>query len=153
MRNLRRKCGSTIAETGPSLMILFIFIFFPMLDLLAMVVQYSAGWYLNSISAHEVACLRQVDPTTGADNWQPALNAESSFFCSTGLGKFLQVSTNNISQTATIIAGANPPAVEVVTTLPISPMLHVPFFGHSVPGLNAPFNVTYVCDREREDTR
>ena len=148
----RSRRGSSILETGPSLFILFVFVLFPLLDMVSMLLQYCAGWYLNSLSAHEVACLRQFDPVSGASNWQPALNLQAQNFCNTGIGAFLRLKSNQITQNANPVAGSTPPAVVVNTSMPIQPLLIIPM-PTPIPGLNQPFNVTYTMERQREDTR
>jgi hypothetical protein len=145
-------------ELGPSLLILFLFILFPMMDLIVMLMQYCAGWYLNNQAAHEAACVRR-------SQWQMALDTQANAFCRTGVGAFLRMqpaaigTANGIQQTASDVIDPNtgqppnPPGVKVVTTVPIQPMIIVPLPGMTIPGLTAPMIYTFQTERQREDLR
>ncbi len=59
----RRKArgGSQIAEFAPALLILFIVILFPMLDVMYLGMGYCCGWYLNHMTSRGCST---VPPTT-----------------------------------------------------------------------------------------
>ena len=49
--------GTSIAELGPVLFVLFVMILFPLIDLMAIGVTYSSGCVLNSLQVREAALL------------------------------------------------------------------------------------------------
>jgi len=142
--------GSEMAEMGPAMLIIFVIILVPMLDLLYLACAYAAGWYCNHLSVREVCC-RQ--PT----QFQAAGDAALGAWENSGLCGFIHAS--NITNTVTFEdAGANAvPATAtniayclVATNMTIQPWLPIPFLTQ-VAGINAPINFTFSAQRPQEE--
>lgn len=148
-RNARKASGSTILETGPALLILFMFLFFPLVDCFAMGIAYASCYTLNDLQCREASTL----PKTEAEKQNGLIKKELvDRWRHTGLGAFVQVV--GTPQTKLTYYGAGIPDqtgtsddyVEITTTITARPFMTCPFF-FAVPGMSAP--VTFTISNRR----
>ncbi len=147
MKAQRRRRGNAITETGPALYIFFIVIFFPMLDVLGIALQYGCGWYVNHLCTRELAVRRQAEENTV----KTEVNTD---FTGQGMAKFLNLTPAKITHTVTYNApgAGQPQTVTCDTTVQATPFISVPW-PYAVPGLNADMPLTFHSERPREETR
>ena len=144
--------GTSIAELGPVLFVLFVMILFPLIDLMAIGVTYSSGCVLNSLQVREAALLTASivqDPTGPVkqripDNW-----------VTSGLGRFASLESSPLTTISYRdgVADANgimDRFVVVTTALKVRPFLAIPFFP-GVPGLGATVAFTITSERVVEN--
>ena len=172
------KGGTSIVELGPALFVLVIVVMIPVCDLLAMLCSYTAGWLLNEMCARECACK---NPTLATDITRGVFIADSAWKSNilisglaqargaTTLQRVTYVRNDGVTFVSNLTADGSgnvsgSPVVEspapstnsyiatcqVLTTLPVKPLFVVPFVG-SVPGLSAPINFVYFCQRPQEE--
>ncbi|HEY9677977.1 MAG TPA: hypothetical protein V6C76_08200 [Drouetiella sp.] len=144
----RNKKGYQFAELGPALIIIFIVVLFPMLDLLYLSLAFASGWYCNHLVVREVACR---DPLSANAAQQAATQAWSD----TGLAKFIGAKTTDVSNTISWIGGSPgstppPSSVSVATIVNVQPFLPIPFF-MKIQGLNEPVKFSYAAERPQEE--
>ena len=154
-RRTGKKCrnakgGSGMAELGPALLVLFVIILVPMLDILYLGLAYAAGWYCNHLVVREVACRKPIEApiaaTSATSAWQAsglALFIHAGGITNTPI--FEDASGATVAATATNIAYCF-----VTTKMTIQPFLPIPFLT-SVAGINAPVNFTYSAQRPQEE--
>ena len=151
-KKYRKQKGSAITETGPALLILFLFLFFPLIDVISIPVAYYSCMTLNDLQAREASCLPKSEATAAGgrvmkdipDNWKTK-----------GLGMFVKVN----GQPNTVISYIDGQAdvnnvtdkiVRVETTVSASPFLTIPFIP-GIPGLSAPVSLTVRTQRILEN--
>jgi hypothetical protein len=164
---LHNKTGSTIAELPPSLLLLLIIVFFPLLNLIYLFVAYCAGWYLNQIEARQISFQAPLVGVTGNQS-------TSSGITTTTYSNSSACYPNNSAQTALsqsqnwnsfmgVTEAADSPQViympivvngvaqsqagqaQVTTNVSIKPFLsQTPPWLPNVPGLTGPFNCSYT---------
>lgn len=132
-----RRRGSAIAEFGPAIFIFFVIIFFPLLAILGLGLQYACGWYLNHTTAREVAVTRQSE-------WGTAITDCRTQFEGSSLHNFIK---GTYTGAATPDPG-QPPSVTVTTTATFKPFISIPFVG-----ITDRMTFTYVTTRPREEVR
>jgi len=138
-RNARKARGSAMMETGPALMILFMFLFFPLLDVFALGVSYASCFTLNDVQLREAATLPQSQAT---DNNGIIKKAVVDQWLHTGLGAFVQCAGKPETKLS-YYAGATDgnktqdQYVEITTKVTANPFIRCPFF-FPVPGMSAP---------------
>jgi hypothetical protein len=146
------KGGSQMAELGPALLVLFVIILVPMLDILYLGLAYAAGWYCNHLVVREVACRQP-------SQWIAAAGSATKAWQSSGLALFIHANTPlnvaNFQDASGNPAGSGqttPPIgfCVVSTTITIQPFLPIPFLT-SVAGINAPVTFTYSAQRPQEE--
>ena len=129
MKKLRNRRGQAIAETGPALFVLLIMIFFPLMDVLAMGLQFCCSWYLNHEASHELSVSKFAD-------WSMALDQLKTKFDSTGIPKFAHMKSGTHKYTSTAAGPSGDPAqINCTTSVTCSPFLYIPMF-FPVPGVN-----------------
>jgi len=142
--------GSEMAEMGPAVLVIFVIILVPMLDILYLGLAYASGWYANHLSVREVAVRKPVQYQAAGDSALGAWQAS-------GLAAFIHAS--NVVNTVTFEdAGANPvPATStaiayclVKTSMQIQPFLPIPFLTQ-VAGINAPVSFAFSAQRPQEE--
>lgn len=144
MRSKRRERGSAIAEFGMSLFVIFIVLFFPMVDLAAVCTTYGFCWYFNSMETRELSCRTKAEGEGGTVH-QELVNAWKQ----TGFHSFIGgESTTYISQ----VSYEPSDTVTNTTRITTRPFLTVPFF-NGVPALGAPYTVVITSSRLREETK
>jgi hypothetical protein len=143
---IRRHRGSAISETGPALLILFLFVAFPLFDVLGITAQYCCAWYLNHLQMRAAVVN---DRASGAT----AVDTVKNGFLASGPGAFLKSSATNITRSGpTYSAPPDLPGAATVnleTRVTCRPFLQIPFFGN-VPGLGAPLTFRFNETRTRE---
>jgi hypothetical protein len=138
MKKLRKFRGQAIAETGPALFVLLVLIFFPLLDLLAMGLQFCCGWYLNHEATHELADSKLAD-------WTTALDQVKAKFDATGVPKFAHMvsGTHTYTNVPADATGATPAEVHNTTAIVCKPFLYIPMF-FPVPGVNQNMTISFT---------
>jgi hypothetical protein len=134
-RTGRSAKGNSLTEFGPGLIILFMFFFFPLIDLISVVVSYAVVMVLNYNQVHEASLIPSniaTDPSGSVKSGIPAV-------WENGMGHFVKMTgqpTTNVSY----FPGASPDQIVLVkTTVVCNPFLPVPVPMLNVPGLNGPF--------------
>ncbi|HEY9713690.1 MAG TPA: hypothetical protein V6C72_09480 [Chroococcales cyanobacterium] len=152
MVKIRSKKGQQSIEIAPAILVLFVIILFPVLDLLYLGVAYAAGWYENHLACRECACR---SPDVGTST--PGDQAGSAAFAGSPLANFIGATnivndeSNNFGGAVAVPANpAQPPVCKVQTTMTVKPFLPVPWF-KAVPGINAPITFTYYSERPQEE--
>jgi hypothetical protein len=138
-RNARKAHGSTAMETGPALMILFMFLFFPLINVFALGVSYASTFTLNDLQCREAATLPQKDAVNPDGLIKKAIVDQ---WLHSGLGAFVQC--NGKPETKmTYFAGQTDETktqdqyVEITTKVSANPFIRCPFF-FAIPGMSAP---------------
>jgi hypothetical protein len=149
----RRKRG-TLAEFAPALYVLLIVIFFPMLDIVGILLSYADCQYLNFILTRQ-AGLENILSLNNAT--PPALQVSYAFVTDpngvfrtlinnwyNGIGHYTTRSLGDINVSANVDltqGTAKLKYVTVVTTIVCNPLLPIPF-PYAIPGFNAPETFT-----------
>jgi hypothetical protein len=149
MNRLRKCSGQSVAEFGPALFVLFLLLFFPLLNLLGILTTYGCGWYFNFHETREMACRRHSD--VRGLNGKSVHEEEFDRWKTTGFYAFM--------------GGDNGPRIESqvdyddakttltnTSTVTAQPFLKMPMFA-GVPGLGAPYTFTIATTRRQEETR
>lgn len=142
----RRSSGSAMTELAPALLFLLLAVFFPLLDLTAMGLTYSAGATLTDLQADKAALL----PSSMAQKDDgPVKSGVVSAWKQTGIGTFAHLSEPPITQvTYPLTNGVQ--YVVVSTSFLANPFLTIPFIP-GVPGLSAPMGFRCSSKRVLED--
>ncbi len=150
----RNHNGSQMAELPPALFILFVAVFFPLLDMLYIFIAYCAGWYLNQIELRQIACQAPQSltaPANGSNNYTSKTYSGVSIPQSQNWNGFLGVVEASDSPSVTYLPGPNPTLnqvgqAQVQTTVSIAPFLRQGSSGWipHVPGLNEPLTFVYT---------
>jgi len=147
-------------ELGPVLFITFLLIFFPMLNLMALAVAFACGSLLNWEETREMALiptnLPGDTPAQVNNNRQQRLNAMEQAWFRSGFGQYVKVqgglqgvdSTVNSAQATSGLTNTN--MVTVRTSMNVAPFVAIPF-PTPVPGLNAPFPMSFTSERPVEE--
>ena len=157
---MRRSKGSAITEFGPSLFILLVVIFVPLLALFYIAVGYGFAYFLHNLEIREVA----TNPPNITAGTQALTRADTDFVNnSCGIAQFLGINSGNYTAKVThpgfgASSYAAPPAgvgnitpgtVTLTTNVSIRPWLDVPFLA-GLPGVGAPLNLSFT-DTKPED--
>lgn len=151
---LKRKArgGSQIAELAPALMILFLVILFPMVDIIYLGIGYCSGWYLNQMTTRACSVARPMDWTTARDKMNTAWTDSS-------LAKFTgaTIVKNDFKAPQTLAGGDEfDQFVEVNTQVMVNPFMSlgsVPFLSAlNIDGLTKPVTFNYIDKRPMEET-
>lgn len=144
LRHRRRKSGSAIIETGPALYVFLLLIFFPMIDLMFIALDFGGCWFLNHSVTREVALRRQAD-------WGAAITDIDGPFKAGGIGQFMHITSS--SHTTTNLGQPTDPdrmKVRVVSDITCAPFLQLPIPG-AIPGLSGPVTFRFTSERSREN--
>lgn len=142
-----------MADFGPALLILFILIFFPLLDLLGICLDYGLCMILNSNQVHEAALIQSKDALDPAGSIKKGIPDQWM----KGMGSFCNLAkpiTTDISYKTSPDTGPNATpdkVVTVVTTVACSPFLTIPIPFAEVPGFNSPFTFEISSQRQMEN--
>lgn len=150
--NTRRARGNSIVEFGPALSILLIFFFFPLLDMLTVLVSYGLCMVLNYNQVHEASLLQRSD----TENVAGAVRKGIPDQWLNGMGHLVKV--QGYPQTDIFYRdGETGPdkvtdrIVMVRTTVVGSPFLTIPVPAINVPGLNGPMTFQISAERQMEN--
>jgi hypothetical protein len=149
--------GSQIAELAPALLILFIVVLFPMLDVMYLGMGYCAGWYLNHITSR--GCSTVAPPSKTAPSFYPPATVAnlnnawlaSSFQSFTGasivsntaetqLTGVPDPSSNNNNLTTMVVVAKTQVRIQPFFTLPSMPLMS----SLQIDGLTRPITFQYV---------
>ncbi|MFA7338767.1 MAG: hypothetical protein WC028_18420 [Candidatus Obscuribacterales bacterium] len=163
MKARRKSTGGQIAELAPALLILFLVILFPMVDLLYLSIGYCAGWYLNQMTAKACATTPITTTTPTPADYAPAANAMKTAWEGSGLAAFTGavVVANGAKSVnfGTVVdreTGLPMRFVQVDTQVQIKPFLSLgglPFMAAmNIDGLTRPITFRYQDNRPSEET-
>ncbi len=132
MRSRRSHRGSAIAELGPSLFMLLVVVFFPMMMVLGLGAQYACGWYHNHLMLQELP-VRPIGDNSGGpqtDNGGGTVHKEIyNRFDKTGLASFTGVTSVQDTVDYPVAAAGQPLMVRCTTTVNGKPFISLPWFG------------------------
>jgi hypothetical protein len=144
--------GSFFTEFGPALYLLFIGIFFPLLDLISLSFVYGCGFTLNYFQACQCASVPKSEATdpTGLvmygipQQWQ-----------ANGLGRFVPIVGNpetSVTYTDGQMEklGVQDKNIILSTTITTRPLICVPIFP-GIPGFTAPVTMNFTTERPLEN--
>jgi hypothetical protein len=148
----RNNKGSAIAETGPALLILFMFLFFPLIDVMTMGIDYVSTYTLNNVQLREAANLPKSQAASPAG---PVKHNIPDQWKHSGMGAFVNVigapdTTVDYKAGESDITGTQDRYVIVTTKLTAHPFLTLPF-PVPVPGMSAPMTFTIQTRRLLEN--
>jgi hypothetical protein len=151
----KRTCtGSAMSEFGPALMVLLIFFFLPLLDVMCIGVSYGMCIVLNTNQANEAALL------AASVSQQPSSTVKKGIPDEwlNGMGKFVKIvgyPNTQISYSAgqkeTGADQITDQIVTVSTTVVCSPFLPIPLPLVNCPGLNGPMTFQITAQRQMEN--
>lgn len=157
-RYLRSSRGSSLAEVGPALFLIFIVGLLPVTDVIGIGINYASTFYLNQLQLREAQKLpkSEVINEEGTvvlsipDQWRASLlggmaNRDQRVHTQV---VYTPVPFQPVGSNQTI----NFWFVTVSTTVSFRPLLTVPFF-FKIPGLGAPINLTVAGRRPVETNR
>jgi hypothetical protein len=157
-KTVRRQRGSALSEFAPALFLIIIIGLFPVLDAIAMGIDYAAIFYLNELQLRDAQKLPRSQATALSGRiiaeipieWQATMLAALY-----DRDKALTTAVDYQPVPWTPV-GANQSInfwfVTVSTTVSFRPFLAIPFF-HGIPGLNAPYTLTVSGRRPVENNR
>ncbi len=144
-RKTRNNAGSQLAEFGPALLLLFASVFFPLILLLGVALNYGAGYTLNNLQIREAAVSKRSEAESAAGNVRKKI---PDAWKTSGLGQF----ANLVSEPETTVTYKNGQKddenrqdmiVVVKTTIKPRPILpNMPFLP-GIPGLTSEAVFTY----------
>jgi hypothetical protein len=107
----RRKArgGSQIAEFAPALLILFIVVLFPMLDVMYIALGYCCGWYLNHITSRGCSTAPPPSPSLGGPYPAAVITNLNNAWLNTSFQNFSGASIVSNVATAVPVAGVPDP--------------------------------------------
>ena len=139
--------GSSIAEFGPALLILFIFLFFPLLDLLTMPMHYMSCATLNDLQLREAVNVKKSE----AESSSGAVKSQIPHDWQTlGVGQFVGVVTTPDTDVKYIDGEGEDKIVIVTTSITCRPFLTLPWF-FPIPGLTVPSTYSITSRRILEN--
>ena len=147
LRANRQQKGSVIAETGPAFFLLFIFFFFPMLDLISMPIFYCSCATLNDVQLREAVNLKK---SMATDPSGPVKKNIPSTWSTLGVGKFVGLSKPIVTDVSYSDGVESDIYVTVSTTITCRPFLTIPFFV-GVPGMSTDQSYTISTKRLLEN--
>lgn len=148
----RKNRGVSIAEFGPALIVLLIFFFFPLVDLLAVGLSFGICTVLNTNQLHEASLDKYqdaADPNGTVMRTIPTVWAK-------GLGRFVRVSGTPRTVIGYRDGDKNSDdqvdkVVRVETTVVCHPFVPLPIPVANIPGLNGPYTVTITAEKTMEN--
>lgn len=147
-RQTRRADGSQLAEFGPGLLLLFISTLFPMILLIAVAVNYGAGYTLNNIQVREAAVSKRSEAESANGNVKSVIPNQ---WKTSGLGQFANLVGDPVTEVSYINGqmdsqGRQDRIVRVKTTIKPRPMLQNMPFLPAIPGLTGESTFTYESE-------
>ncbi|MBU6452520.1 MAG: hypothetical protein KGS72_12115 [Cyanobacteria bacterium REEB67] len=148
--------GSQIAELAPALLILFIVVLFPMLDIMYLGLGYCCGWYLNHMSSRACAT---VQPT--AADYAAACAAMNANWSASSLSGFTgSTVVSNAADPPVLPTGPASNQTNALVTVRTQVQVHPFFTLASVPlinslqidGLTRPITFKYTDSVPMEET-
>jgi hypothetical protein len=147
-RKIRRRSGNAITETGPALLLFFLFVFFPLLDVLYMGCGFGFAWLLHNHELREVSVNRPAEATTSL------AKADADFFANAkGMASFLKLtSVASVQHDAPVFVpdAAQAKEVTLTTRVQIKPWLYIQIVPN-VPGLSADVPLTFTTSKPQEE--
>lgn len=150
----RASTGSAISEFGPALIVLLLFFFLPLIDVMCIGVSYGLCCVLNNNQVHEASLLAQSEAQKQSSIVKEVIPEQWL----NGMGKFVKIvgkPVTDISYTAgQKESGADQitdQLVTVSTTVVCSPFLPIPLPLVNVPGLNGPMTFQITAQRQMEN--
>lgn len=159
------KChGTSIAEFPVMLWVVFILVFFPLLDLCMLGLSYGSCWYLHYLLSRNAAIYAEVawngpngssTPTIinmAAQN-DPYLSSIETTWASSGIGQFVHPQSTPTCTVKLITTSGTqlPMYIQTITSVTVTPFLNIPFPA-TVPGLNSNMTFSFSNNRVAENT-
>jgi len=147
--SVRNARGSALAEFAPSLLILFLYMFCPLVNLVSLAVGFGACMHLNHAQVREAALL----PRSAAEdpNGRVRKGIPEQWKAS-GLGRFVSpVAGPDTTLTYRRTEGLDDDMVTVTTSVEMRPTFTLPFF-NTIPGLGAPVAFRFSTQRFVENS-
>ena len=156
MKAKRKSTGGQIAELAPALLILFIVILFPMVDIMYLGIGYCAGWYLNQMTVRACSTVKKAQYPVAEANMKTAWESSGlALFTRAGVVQN-KASTVNYGTSIDRETGKPMQMVQVDTQVAITPFLSlggVPFMAAmNIDGLTRPIIFRYVDKRPLEES-
>ena len=147
----RAALGSSILELPAAMLILFLFIFFPILDIIGVGIKYGACAALNGLQLHEASLLPKSKATDVGGTVKKGIPDR---WLTGGMGAFVNPSkapeTEVTYRDGENTANGTDKLVNVKTTIQLPPFITSPFIPN-IPGLSAPLNLTVEGERPLEN--
>lgn len=152
MKKRRNSKGSAMLEAGPALFILFIFLLYPLINLLGLGFSYYSVYTLNDIQTREASLLRRSEAMSEGGI---ILKQIPDAWKNQGLGRFANV----LEGPETVITytdgtadnnGVLDKVVHINTRIICRPCISVPWFA-VIPGLGAPVTFGMTSSRVLEN--
>lgn len=153
VRSLRSAKGAAfLNEFAPALFLLFIGIFFPLIDFVSLGLIYGCGFTLNYFQSLQCASVPQSEAQNPSGLVKFGIPQQ---WKNNGLGKFVQL----VGDPETIItykngqletSGVQDVNVLLSTTITTKPLICVPTLP-GIPGLTAPITFNFVSERPMEN--
>jgi hypothetical protein len=156
MKARRKSTGGQIAELAPALLILFIVVLFPMVDIMYLGIGYCAGWYLNQMTARACSTVKTAEYPAAEANMKAAWESSGlALFTRAGVVKN-KATAINYGSTLDRETGNPMQLIQVETEVAITPFLSlagVPFMAAmNIDGLTRPIVFRYLDKRPLEET-
>jgi hypothetical protein len=154
----RSKKGSALSEFGPAFFLLLTFGLLPVIDVLAMGVDYAAAFYLNELQLREA---QKLPKSVATSEKGPVIEAVPRLWRSGLIGGFSAANTQIVTTVGYKPVPWQPVGqsqtldfwfVTVSTTASFRPFLTIPFL-NGVPGLGSPITYTVAGRRPVENNR
>ena len=173
-RRNRSYCGAIAEEVIVSLWILFLFLFFPMMDFAAMGLRSFFFWFACDQAAMAGAKGTEWSNTAYANNYYTSIQTQAKNTANTFVNMFSGITVTS-GPNLTVIAQAIPesgattinpyvpavgtyldkslyvPILQVSMTGTVQPFIVIPFIPLSVPGLNASFSMSVSSQQQIEN--
>jgi hypothetical protein len=150
--SVRGTKGALLNEFGPALYILFIGVFFPLLDLVSLSFVYGLGFTLNYFQSCQCAAVPKSEATDPAGRVMFGIPQQ---WKQVGLGRFVPLegdpqTTITYKNGQLESNGVQDINVVVSTTITANPLLCVPMLP-GIPGLTAPITFNFACEQVLEN--
>ncbi len=157
MKLKRKTRGGQIAELAPALLILFIIILFPMMDIIYLGLGYCAGWYLNHMTARACATVPPAQYVTATTSMNNAWASSSlSGFTGASIAYNKADAVDYLGTAVDRETGLPMKYIQVTTRVSVNPffsLASVPFLNSlNIDGLTKPIVFNYVDKRPQEET-
>ncbi|CAN5583943.1 hypothetical protein BH11CYA1_BH11CYA1_24610 [soil metagenome] len=152
LNRIRSVRGNSMVEFAPALTILLIFFFFPLLDMLTVLVSYGFCMVLNYNQVHEASLLQKSDTINPSGAVRKGIPDQWL----SGMGHFVKVQGYPNTEVFYRNGETGPDKVTdrivmVRTTVVGSPFLTIPLPVFNVPGLNGPMTFQISAERQMEN--
>ncbi|MBS1952615.1 MAG: hypothetical protein JST89_00370 [Cyanobacteria bacterium SZAS-4] len=148
----RNSKGVSIAEFGPALIVLLIFFFFPLVDVLSVCLSFGLCTVLNTNQLHEAS----LEPWQDAADPNGIVMKKIPTAWANGMGRFVKQSGVPVTVLSYRDGSQNSEkqvekVVRIETTVVCNPAIPLPIPIANIPGLNGPFTVRVSAEKAMEN--